>query len=84
MKPSSAGSSVTDAATVSRTVSEAATATPLRKLSRSSSMPSTATHTVPPAKTTALPVVATASSAARATDSPRLRPLRCRVTMNSA
>ncbi len=84
MYDSSAGSSVTEAATVRTTVSEAAMATPLRKLSRRISMPSRAMHTVAPAKTTARPVVATAFSAASATVSPRFRPRRCLVTMNSA
>ncbi len=84
MYDSRAGSSVTEAATVRITVSEAAIATPLRKLSRRISMPSRAMHTVAPAKTTARPVVATASAAASATDRPRFSPRRCRVTMNSA
>ncbi len=79
-----AGSSVTEAATVRTTVSEEAIATPPRKFSRSTSMPSRAMQTVAPAKTTARPVVATACSAASSTLRPRLRPLRWRVTMNRA
>ncbi len=84
MKDSRAGSRVTEAATVRMTVSEAAMATPLRKPSRRMSMPSRAMQTVAPAKTTARPVVATALVAASVTDSPRLSPRRCLVTMNSA
>ena len=84
MKESSAGSRVTEAATVRTTVRDAAIATPLRKPSRSMSMPSRAIQTVAPAKTTARPVVATAFRAASSTESPRFRPRRCRVTMNSA
>ncbi len=79
-----AGSRVTEAATVRTTVTEAAIATPFRKFSRSTSMPSSAMQTVAPAKTTARPVVATAFAAASSTVLPRARPLRCRVTMNSA
>jgi hypothetical protein len=84
MKDSRAGSRVTAAATVRTTVSDAAIATPLRKFSRRISMPSRAMHTVAPAKTTARPVVATALVTDSVTDSPRFRPRRCRVTMNSA
>lgn len=84
MNDSSAGSSVTEAATVRTTVRQAAIATPLRKLSCRMSMPSRAIQTVAPAKTTARPVVRTASRAASATGSPRRSPLRCLVTMNSA
>ncbi len=84
MKDSRAGSRVTEAATVRTTVSEAAIATPPRKLSRRISMPSRAMHTVAPANTTARPVVATALVTASATGSPRLSPRRCLVTMNSA
>ncbi len=84
MRESRAGSRVTEAATVSTTVSEAAMATPLRKLSRRISMPSSAMQTVAPAKTTARPVVVTALRAASVTDMPCRRPLRCRVTMKRA
>ena len=76
MKDSRAGSRVTEAATVSTTVSEAATATPLRKFSRRISIPSSAMQTVAPAKTTARPVVATALVAASVTVSPRFSPRR--------
>lgn len=82
--PSSAGSSVTAAATVMTTVSAEATATPLRKVSRSVNMPSSAMHTVPPAKSTARPEVFSAVTAASSGLLPRRMPLRWRVTMNSA
>ncbi len=84
MYDSRAGSRVTEAATVSTTVNEAATATPLRKLRRRISMPISAMHTVAPANTTARPVVATEFTAASVTPRPRLSPRRCLVTMNSA
>ncbi|CAM3710774.1 hypothetical protein STAL104432_28275 [Streptomyces albus] len=82
--PSRAGRRVTEAATLSTTVSPAASATPLRKLSRSTNMPSRAMQTVAPAKTTARPETVTARVAASRTGSPARSPLRCRVTMNRA
>jgi hypothetical protein len=82
--PSSAGSSVIAAATVITTVNAAATATPLRKVSRRVNMPSSAMHTVPPANSTARPEVLRATTAASSGLRPRRIARRCRVTMNSA
>jgi len=82
--PSIAGSRVIADRTVNSTVSAAATATPLRNETPSTSMPSRAMHTVPPANSTARPEVFRATATESIGWSPRLSPRRYRVTMNSA
>jgi hypothetical protein len=82
--PSIAGSRVSAASTVNPTVIPAAIATPFRKLRPSTSMPSSATQTVPPANSTARPEVFTAVPTASRTSCPARRAQRKRVTMKSA
>ena len=64
MKPSSAGSKVSEASMVSATVTVAATAAPSRNDRPSANWPSSATTTVRPANSTARPAVLTAVTAA--------------------
>ena len=59
-KPSSAGSSVSEASTVVATLSDAATATPYRNDRPRANSPSRAMQTVMPANSTARPEVSTA------------------------
>ena len=66
------------------TAIEAAIATPYRKLTPSANIPSIAMHTIIPANSTARPEVSIASTTASSPLSPRIRPWRYRVTMNSA
>ncbi len=54
-RPSSAGSRVTAASTLSTTVSEVPMTTPSRKRRLVTSIPASAMHTVPPANSTARP-----------------------------
>ena len=82
MKPSIAGSNVSAVAMVSTTVMTTWKARPLRKLSRNTSSPRSAMHTVAPAKSTARPEVLSARTAASSGGRPAFRPSRCRVTMN--
>ena len=83
-KPRKAGSSVSDAKTVSATVTDAVTARPCTKPMPMRSMPSTETTTVAPANSTARPAV----SMAMATDSRTVWPAwscsRWRVMISSA
>ena len=81
--PSSAGISVTAAVmTVSTTIAEA-NATPLRKLTPSTSRPSSATMTVAPANSTARPDVLSARAHAASGSRPAMIAFRWRVTTNS-
>ena len=75
-KPSSDGSSVSDAAMVRTTVNDADTATPYRNDSPRANWPSRAMHTVIPAKNTARPAVLTAFTVASSTLCPPLMALR--------
>ncbi len=79
-----AGSRVSDATIVSPTTSVIVTATPYRKLTWRANSPSRATQTVSPASSTARPEVLSAVTAASSGACPASRPLRCRLTMNSA
>ena len=81
--PSSAGISVTAAVIVTSTTIAEATATPLRKLTPSTSRPSSATITVAPANSTARPDVFSARMHAASGSRPALIALRWRVTTNS-
>ncbi len=81
--PSSAGMRVTAAVIVTSTTIAEAKATPLRKLTPSTSRPSSATITVAPAKRTARPDVFSARTQAASGSRPALIALRWRVTTNS-
>ena len=81
--PSSAGISVTAAVIVVSTTIADANATPLRKLTPSTSRPSSATITVAPANSTARPDVFSARMHAASGSRPALIALRWRVTTNS-
>ena len=83
ISPSSAGTSVTAALATVATTSADARPTPLRKLTPSTSSPSSATMTVPPANSTARPDVFIARSQAALGSRPALSALRWRVTTNS-
>ncbi|MGX1472335.1 UNVERIFIED_CONTAM: hypothetical protein RKD50_001143 [Streptomyces canus] len=82
--PSSAGSKVMAARTVSTTVTAAPMAMPLMMPTFRVSMPSSATTTVSPANTTARPEVLSALAVDSATPMPAFRWARCRLTMNRA
>ena len=83
-KPSIAGSSVIAEATEKTTVIAAPMPRPFRKLTRSTSRPSSATQTVAPANSTARPEVSSARTAESSTVMPVFSPPRCLVTMKSA
>ena len=70
-KPSSAGSSVTEAIIVKSTVIDAPTAMPFMKLTPMINMPRSEITTVVPANNTARPAVSTASAVAAAQSPPR-------------
>ena len=82
--PSSAGSSVTAAATATRTANAAATPMTLRNGMPTTSSPSSAMMTVSPANTTAPPAVATDSAALSSGSCPRASWVRWRERMNRA
>ena len=84
MKPSSAGSRVTEPRTTIATVAAAATATPFISDSRSTSRPIMPITTVVPATSTERPAVRIACPVAPSGLSPACRHSRKRVTMNSA
>ena len=84
VKPSSAGSSVTEAVMTSSTASDTVKAKPFREARPTSRMPSIETMTTRPANTTARPAVAIAPTVARRGSWPSARLLRNRVTMSSA
>ena len=75
-KPSRAGSSVSAATTVKDTATEAATATPYRKLTPSANIPSIAMQTIIPANITARPEVSSDSITACSLVCPRSSPWR--------
>ncbi len=75
-KPSTAGSSVTAAATVSATTAAAPMPSPLMNDSPIASMPSNAMITVSPAKSTARPDVSIAVTTASSGSRPACRPWR--------
>ena len=83
-KPSTAGSSVTEAAMTTSTASTTVKAKPVMAGWPISRMPSIETTTVRPANSTARPAVAIAVRVARRGSCPSARLLRNRVTMNSA
>ncbi len=84
MKPSSAGSSVMAASTVSTTVTAAPSAIPVTSPRPSVVMPSSAATTVKPANTTARPEVFMAVPIDSRALVPDIRFPRCRLTMNRA
>ena len=84
VKPSSAGSSVSEAMTVIATVTAAAIATPFSSDWRSTSSPSMPMTTVVPAVSTARPAVRIAVTIACSAGAPSCSSLRNLVTMNSA
>ena len=84
LKPSRAGSSVSEAITVIATVTAAAIATPFSSDWRSTSSPSMPMTTVVPAVSTARPAVRIAVTSASAGRAPSCSSLRNLVTMNSA
>ena len=75
-QPSSAGSSVNEARTISSTPSAEATATPWTKLSPMSIRPSSEMMTVVPANSTARPLVSIDSTTDSSTSRPRPKPSR--------
>ncbi len=83
-KPSSAGSSVTEAIIVTSTVSDAPMPRPCTNDSPMSSRPSSEMTTVVPAKSTARPAVSMATPVASADVRPLRSSSRYRVTMNRA
>ena len=84
VKPSSAGSRVSEPSTVIATVAAAATATPFSSCWRSTSRPSMPIATVVPAVSTERPAVRIAVTAAASGSSPERSASRNLVTMNSA
>ncbi len=84
VKPSSAGSSVSDPSTVIATVAAAATATPFISDWRSTSRPIIPITTVVPATSTDRPAVRIAMAVASSDVRPARRPSRNLVTMKSA
>ncbi len=84
MKPSSAGSRVSEASMVSKTVTVAAAAAPYRNEIPTANCPSSAIATVRSAKSTVRPVVLTAFTVASSMLRPASTALRWRVTMNRA
>lgn len=83
-KPSSAGSSVTEATIANSTAKIALTAMPLTKEMPMMNRPSIEMHTVIPAKSTARPAVVSAVAHASSDDAPSWRQARNRVRMNRA
>ena len=84
-QPSSAGSSVSDASTISSTPTADAMATPVTNARPISDRPSRAMMTVVPAKITARPLVSSASAIESSTRrARRASASRYRVTMNRA
>ncbi len=84
VKPSRAGSRVSEPSRTMATVADAATATPLSSVWRKTSNPSIPMITVVPATTTVRPAVLIAVTAALSASSPSCSASRNRVTMNSA
>ena len=75
---------MSEAAIVTNTVVEAATATPLRNERRNTKRPSSAIHTVAPAKSTARPEVSIDFAAASSGSTPCAISRRYRETIKSA
>ncbi len=82
--PRKAGSSVTEATTMIRTMIETASPPTVMNRTFATAMPRIDTTTVPPANTTGRPAVATARPAASWGSTPRARYSRCRASTNSA